>query len=555
MKATNGLVKLLKAEGVKWISTFPTSPINNACGEEGLPLIMARDERYAVAIADGYSRCCDGKQVGVCTVMGGMNAAGIQFAYGGVAQAFEDSSPLLVLTEGVDPNALGQNHYDISRAFESVTKWNAYINNGSRLPEFVRRAFTYLRTGRPRPVLLQLPRGIPEYDEVKYPYTPVKGWKTPGDPRDIQVAVRAIFAARKPLIYAGQGVFYADACAELLEFAETVQVPVLTTLKAKSAFPEDHPLSVGVRGYAANDFLTSSDLIFAVGSSLSLGRFSHAIPNPQTKIIIQSTVDELDINRPYSCNHAVLGDAKLVLTQMVEEAKKRAVDSPREGTAVHEEVRHLKEKLLREYLPALTSNETPINPYRVYWDLMAVIDRKNSTVTHESGNTRDQSSTVYESIIPHGYMGWGNVSTLGFGLGAATGAKLAFPERQVVCITGDAGVAYQMGNYEMLVRHKLGITILHINNSAFGGYGPGFWGPGHDPYTWAVTHSSVLKMAKVADAIGMCGERVEKPDEVIPALKRAFDANKSGNPAYVEVIASQYPVYPGWMSTGGGEAS
>ena len=186
---------------------------------------------------------------------------------------------------------------------------------------------------------------------------------------------------------------------------------------------------------------------------------------------------------------------------------------------------------------------------------MAIIDRKNSTVTHESGNTRDQSSTVYESIIPHGYIGWGNVSTLGFGLGAATGAKLAFPERQVVCIAGDAGVAYQMGNYEMLVRHKLGITILHINNSAFGGYGPGFWGPGHDPYTWAVTHSSVLRMAKVADAIGMCGERVERPDEVIPALKRAFDANKSGKPAYVEVIASQYPVYPGWMSAGGEGAS
>ncbi len=551
MRATNGLVRLLKAEGVKWVSTFPTSPINNACGEEGLPLIMARDERYAVAVADGYSRCCDGKQIGVCTVMGGMNAAGIQMAYGAVAQAFEDSSPLLVLTEGVDQSSIGQNNYDIGKAYDSITKWNGYINSGSRLPEFVRRAFTYLRTGRPRPVLLQLPRNIPEYDETKYPYTPVKGWKSQGDPRDIEVAVRAILAARKPLIYAGQGVFYADACSELLEFTETVQVPVLTTLKAKSAFPENHPLCVGVRGSATNHFLLDSDLIFAIGSSLSPGRFSHAIPNPHSKVIIQSTVDELDLNRPYTCNHAILGDAKLVLRGMIEEARKRTSGSPRDGESVKAEIKRFKDKLMEEYMPALTSNEVPINPYRAYWDLMNTIDRMNSTVTHESGNTRDQSSTIYESLITHGYIGWGNVSTLGFGLGAATGAKLAFPERQVVCITGDAGVGYQMGNYEMLVRHKLGITILHINNSAFGGYGPGFWGSGHDPYTWAVTHSSILKMSKVADALGMYGERVEQPDELVPALKRAFKANTSGKSAYIEVIASQYPVYPGWMSTAG----
>ncbi|MEM2942654.1 MAG: thiamine pyrophosphate-dependent enzyme, partial [Candidatus Bathyarchaeia archaeon] len=259
-------------------------------------------------------------------------------------------------------------------------------------------------------------------------------------------------AARRPLIYAGQGVFYADACKELLEFAEMVEAPVITTLKAKSVIPENHPLCVGVRGAAAEHFLLNSDLIFAIGSSLSPNRFSHAIPNPESKVIIQSTVDELDLNRPYACNHAILGDAKLVLKGMIEEAEKKNARPSRNGDAVRAEVKHFKEKLIHEYMSALTSNEVPINPYRVYWDLMNTIDRGNSSVTHESGNTRDQSSTIYESLIPHGYIGWGNVSTLGFGLGAAVGAKLAFPDRQVVCIAGDAGVGYQMGNYEMLVR-------------------------------------------------------------------------------------------------------
>jgi len=552
VKAANGLVRILKAEGVPWVSTFPSNVINNACGEEGLPLIMARDERYAVAVADGYSRCSDGKQTGVCTVQGGLNAAGVQYAYGAVAQAYEDSTPILVLTEGVDLPIAGQNMYDSGKAYDSVTKWNGYINDGSRVPEFMRRAFTYLRTGRPGPVFLQLPRSVSDYDESNYPYAPVKGWKHAGDPRDVQVAVRGILSAKKPLIYAGQGVFYADACSELLEFAELVQAPVLTTLHGKSAFPEDHPLSIGVRGAPADHFLIGSDLIFAIGNSLSPGRphggFRHSIPNPRSKIIIHSSVDELDINKCYTVNHAIIGDAKLVLRQMIEEAKRQLSGRRREGAAVQAEVKEVRDKLMKEYMPALTSNETPINPYRVIWDLMHTLDRKNSVLTHESGNTRDQSCTVYESLVPHGYIGWsGTVSTLGFGLGAAAGAKLAFPERQVVCLTGDAGVGYQMGNYEMLVRHKIAITIVHINNSAFAGYGAGFWGKGHSPYTWAVTPSTTVNMARAAESLGMHAERVEMPDEVAPATKRALKANAAGKPVYIEVIASQHPVYPAFM--------
>ena len=192
-----------------------------------------------------------------------------------------------------------------------------------------------------------------------------------------------------------------------------------------------------------------------------------------------------------------------------------------------------------KYLPFMTSYEEPINPYRVYAELMNIIDRKNSCVTHESGGTRKQLATVYEALIPHGFMGWGVVSTLGFSLGAAIGAKLALPDRQVVSIIGDAGLGYQLGNHEALLRYKIGITTIHINNSGYSG--------DRAPDVSQLTHSSVFNMAKAMSSMGQYAERVEDPDEISPALKRAFKENQSGKPAYIEVICSQFPVWAKWL--------
>jgi len=544
VKAANGLVKILKEEGVRWVGTFPTNVFNNACGEEGVPNFMVRDERYAVAVADGYSRVSNGKRFGVCSVMGGLNPAGAQMAYGALAQAYEDSSPILCLTDGVPPDSSGRPRYDIDDAFQSVTKWSGYINRAERVPEFMRRAMTHLRSGRPGPILLQLPRGLGKYDTDDFPYAQVKGYKTMADPKDVETAIRALRSARKPMIYAGQGIFHADACEELLGFAELMQAPVLTTLKGKSCFPEDHPLSIGVRGEPAERFLHKSDLVFAIGCGLSTTNFGHTIPNAVMKKIVQCVVEESDINRRYRVDHAVLGDGKLVLGQLIDEVEKQG--APRRPGIV-EEIEEAKKSKEGKYRPLMDSDEIPINPYRVYGEMMEVLDRGNSFVTHESGNTRDQLSTVYEAIIPHGFMGWGNVSTLGFGLGAAMGAKLAFPERQVVSVAGDAGFGYQVGNYEALVRNGMGITTIHINNSGFGGYGPGFWGPGHSPFTSEVAPSDVVNTAMTVEGFGIHSERVEDPDEVATALKRALKENEAGRPAFIEVICCKYPVYGQWL--------
>jgi thiamine pyrophosphate-dependent acetolactate synthase large subunit-like protein len=546
IKAANGVARILKAEGIPWVSCYPTNHLNNALGEEGVRILMMGEERFAVAVADAFSRAACGKQIGVCTVMANLNAAGIQMAYGAIAQAWEDSSPVLIITEGVSQGASRHTHFNIAEALRPVTKWVGTIDRAELVPDYMRRAFTHLRSGRRGPVLLILPRDLGEYDEEKYPYTPVKGWRSGPDPEDVKAAVAALLAAKDPLLYVGEGVYYADATAELLQFAELAQAPVLTTLKGKGAFPENHPLSVGVRGSHAAHFLNKCDVLFSIGSSLFPNRFSHAIPAPEKKTIVQCTVDMLDINRSFETRHAVIGDAKLTLQALIAEVSKQA-GGARKNAAVVEEVRTKKHEFQAKFSPSMESNDKPINPYRVIGDLMKVLDPKASFLTADSGNTRDQTSTVYEAQIPRGHLGWGNVSTLGFSLAGAIGAKLAFPDRVCVNITGDAGVCYMMGDFEACARHGIGITTLHINNGGYSGYGPGFWGGGHDPYTWKVSDHTQACMSDMARAVGLHSEQVKEPAEIIPAMKRAFDANAKGKPAYIEFICSHYPVHGGWV--------
>ena len=323
IKAANGFARILKSEGIPWVSCYPTNHVNNALGEEGVPILMMGEERFAVAVADGFSRVTSGKRIGVCTVMANLNAAGIQMAYGAIAQAWEDSSPLLVIAEGVGQGASRHTHFDMAEAFRSVTKWVGKIDRADLVPDYLRRAFTQLRSGRPGPVLLLLPRDLGEYDEAEHPYTPVKGWRSGPDPDDVKTAVRTLLGAKDPLLYVGEGVLYADATSELLKFAELAQVPVLTTLKGKSAFPENHPLSVGCRGSLAEHFLRKADVLFSIGSSLFPNRFSHAVPDADKKTIIQCTVDTLDINRSYETRHAVIGDAKLTLQALTDDLASR----------------------------------------------------------------------------------------------------------------------------------------------------------------------------------------------------------------------------------------
>ena len=548
-----GIAKILKAEGIEWVSTFPVCKVNNALGKENIPMIMMRDDRYAVALADGFSRVTSGKRIGVCTVQGGVNAAGLQVAYAGLAQAYEDNSPVLCITDGVPIGNSENSEFDITNSLKSVSKWYGYIDKPERTPEFMRKAFSMLRNGKPGPVVIAVPDASAIYDENLDIYETVKSWKSKPSHEDVQEAIELISQSKKPIIYAGEGVLYSDATAELLEFVEISNIPVVTTLKAKGAFPENHKLSLGVRGKHTSHFINESDLILSIGSSLSPGRFSHAIPNSKNKKIIVLNINEDHINKLYKTSHALVGDAKLALHELIKELKNRTSGKGFDEKISITEINKQKDLDKEIYEKPMSTSDKPINPYRVYNDMMSVLDRKNSFVTHESGNTRDQLSTVYETLIPRGFLGWGNVSSLGFSLPAAMAAKIAFPKRDSIAVTGEAGLGYMLGNLEVPVRENIGITIVHISNGGFSGYGPGFWGDGHDPYTHEVQGYDIVDMSKVLSDMGLYSERINEPEEIIPALERALEANKSGRPAYLEFICIQYPVYGDWLSSSHGE--
>jgi acetolactate synthase-1/2/3 large subunit len=184
----------------------------------------------------------------------------------------------------------------------------------------------------------------------------------------------------------------------------------------------------------------------------------------------------------------------------------------------------------------------------VYGELQKTLDPNNSFLTHESGTTRDQLSTVYQAVIPRGFSGWGNISTLGFSLPAAMAAKLAYPERQCVAVVGDAGLSYILGNMEALLRYQIGVTFVHINNGGFAAYGPGFWGGGHDPYTYEVLDHTKIDMSGALADMGYYSERVTEPSEVASAIERALAQNEDGQPAYLEIICSMHPVFPRFVT-------
>ena len=542
-----GLARILKQEGIEWVSTFPVCQVNNALGREGVPLVMMRDDRYAVAVADATSRISGGARIGVCTFQGGVNAAGLQVAFAGMAQAFEDGSPVLCITDGIPAGATENSQFDVTTALKTVSKWYGHLDKPERLPEFMRRAFTMLRTGRPGPVVIAIPDSHAQYDETADPYIPVKGSKFAPDPADVAAAVELLLKAEKPLIYAGEGVIYAGASAELKEFVELANTPVISTLKAKGAFPEDHPLFVGVRGDQVNHYLDECDLLFAVGSSLSPGRFSHGIPGAVNKTIIHCTIDELHVNKTYPTAQAVIGDAKFALQALTAELSAKTSSNGRPAGNVAAEVKSVRDSAMVKYREAMASTEKPINPYKVYAGLMEALDPHKSFVTHESGNTRDQLSTVYDTLVPRAFLGWGNVSSLGFSFAATIAAKLSFPEKQCVAVTGEAGLGYMLGQLEVALRQKIGITVVHVSNGGFAGYGPGFWGDGHDPFTHKVLGYDEVDMSKVIGEMGYHTERVTEASDVVLALQRAFSANESGQPAYIEFICSQFPVYGGWV--------
>ena len=536
MQAIDAVAQILKAEGVENLFCFPANSLIDACAKVGIRPIMARTERTLINMADGFSRISNGDRLGVACVQSG---PGSENAFGGVAQAFSDSVPILMLPGGVARRSHGiPTHFEAVPNYGGITKWVAQVNFPDRIPAMMRRAFSLLRTGHPAPVMLEIPTDVASEDiDDGFDYRPPEKTKPAGNPSDITASVKALLAAESPILHAGQGVLYADGTDELIEFAELVGVPVMTTMAGKSVFPENHPLSLGASGHTGTGmvkhFLGKADLVFGLGCSLSTSAMS--TPIPDGKVLIHNSIDELDINKDYAADYAIIGDAKIVLGQLIDEARKQLGGDRRNSDEVVGEIKTVKEQWLAEWMPKLTSDEIPINPYRVVWDLMQAVDQTQTIVTHDSGNPRDQVLPFYEAITPHGYIGWGKSTQLGYGLGLILGAKMAAPEKLAVNIMGDAAFGMAGMDFETAARERIPILTIMFNNSALGGYEK------HMPVATERFRTKFLSgdYAKVAEGLGGYSEKVENPADIIPAIQRAQKETEAGKPALLEIITRE----------------
>ncbi|MGH9423738.1 MAG: thiamine pyrophosphate-dependent enzyme, partial [Thermoanaerobaculia bacterium] len=331
----------------------------------------------------------------------------------------------------------------------------------------------------------------------------------------MRVVADLILESARPVIHAGQGVMYAGATPELVKFAELLQIPVLTTNTGKSAFPEHHALSLGASVTSAPKavfhFLKTADLVIGVGTSFTINPWAPKIPVGKRVVHINS--DPADINKDVPCEAAIVGDAKLVLQALIDEVGARK----RRDVGLAAEVRAIKQEWIAEWMPELTSSETPINQYRMIHDLMRTVDPVNTIITHEAGSPREQLVTFWESHVPRGYLGWGKSTQLGHSLGLIMGAKLTHPEKLCINFMGDASIGMVGMDLESAVRNRIGILTIVCNNGIMAGEVASM------PVSIERYRAADLggNYAQVAKGLGVWSTRVEKPDDFVPALRQA----------------------------------
>ncbi len=537
MRAAAAVAEILKREGVQFLIGYPVNPIIEAAAEADIRTIIVRQERTGLHMADAVSRVTSADRIGVFCMQQG---PGTENAFGGVAQAFGDSSPIVVLPAGYPRRLINvPPNFNAYLNYQHVTKWIEQVTVAGVVPHALLRAFTQVKNGRPRPALVEIPADV-FGEEVPEPldYRPAPRLRSGPDPRDVENVAGLLVAAQRPVIYAGQGVHYAKGWAALHELAELLEAPVTTSLQGKSAFPEDHPLSLGSGGRAVPEpvhrFLSDADVIFGIGCSFATT--SYGVTMPKGKTFIHATLDPHDLNKDVPAEHAMIGDARLTLEALCAAVKERLGGKPRgRKAAVAAEIQKIREPWLAQWLPKLTSDETPLSPYRVIWDLAHTVDAANTIITHDAGSPRDQLSPFWQSTVPLSYIGWGKTTQLGYGLGLAMGAKLACPEKLCINVWGDAAIGFTGMDFETAARERIPILSILMNN-----FSMAIELPIMQTATKKYGSTNISgHYADMAKAFGGYGERVETPDQIVPAIKRGIEATRNGQPALLEFITQK----------------
>jgi thiamine pyrophosphate-dependent acetolactate synthase large subunit-like protein len=537
MKVSRAIAEILKREGVEFLIGYPVNPIIEAAAEADIRTIIVRQERTGLHMADAVSRVTSGERIGVFAMQHG---PGTENAFGGVAQAYGDSVPIVVLPAGYSRTQINvPPNFNAFLNFQHVTKSVEQVSRADTVVDALRRAFTQARNGRPRPVMVEIPGDL-FGEEIAEPllYRPAPRVRSAPDPRSVEQVAQVLVEARRPVIYAGQGVHYARAWQPLRDLAEMLEAPVTTSLQGKSAFPETHPFSLGSGGLAmprpVHDFLEDADVIFGIGCSFTTT--AYGIRMPKGKTFIQATLDPADLNKDLAIDYALLGDAGLTLTMLVEAVKERTGGGARGRR--EQLVRHIqasKQQWLDQWMPRLTSDEIPLSPYRVIWDLLHTVDVAHTIITHDAGSPRDQLSPFWVSQEPLTYIGWGKTTQLGYGLGLAMGAKLARPEMLCINVWGDAAIGFTGMDFETAVRERIPILSILLNN-----FSMAIELPVMKVATEKYRSTDISgNYAELARALGGYAERITEPQEIIPALRRGIRQTQEGRPALLEFLTQK----------------
>jgi len=464
---------------------------------------------------------------------------GSENAFGGVAQAYADSVPLVVIPGGY-PRRIANIPPNFSSALNMrhISKSAECVNFADQIPDALRRAFTQVRNGRPRPAIVEIPIDVMA-EECPEPlnYTPSLTTRSGPDPKDVAKVAEVLLAAKRPVMYAGQGVHYARAWPQLKELAELLALPTTTSLQGKSAFPENHPLSLGSGGRSYSKqlatFLANSDVIFGIGCSFATTNYGLTMPKGKT--YIHATGDAGDLNKDVPIHHALVGDAGLILDALLAECKSRLKGQKRDAAPVAKEIARLRDEWMAEWKPRLTSTEAPLSPYRVIWDLLHTVNPANTIITHDAGSPRDQVSPFWQCTEPLTYIGWGKSTQLGYGLGLAMGAKLAHPGKTCINVWGDAAIGFTGMDFETAVRERIPILSVLLNNFSMAIELKVM------PVSTEKYRSTDISgnYAEFAKALGGYGERVTQPGEIVPAIQRALKKTQDGQPALLEFITQK----------------
>lgn len=549
--------EMMQGYGVSHIFFVPAFMLKAFAEMEDMKIarIMVHGEKAAAYMADGYARASGKPGICMAQMIGASNLAA------GLRDGFMAEAPIVAITGGPTPQSRYRHAYqevdDITQ-FDAVTKFNAQIDHVDRMPDLIRQAFRVATSGAPGPVHLRVQSHLGQITEqesdldplVEPRYRRAPAFRPEPEMQDVRDAVDLLASAQRPVIVAGGGVIRSEAQRELVELAEKLAIPVATSLNAKAAITDAHPLAVGVPGAysrdCANRALAEADLVFFVGSRAG-GQVTNnwMFPPPATKVM-QLDIDPAELGRNYPNAVSVLGDAKVALRRMIEAAASRSSGSRR---AWNDRVRKLVDDWRAENAGLRNAEATPIRPERICKEISDALP-PDGIVVSDTGHAGIWTARFVE-LRHRGQSYYRTAGSLGWGFPAALGVKCAAPDRPVVCFTGDGGFYYHIAELETARRHNIDAVVVVNNNSALNqeiklndaAYGGKQRGRAEEMWRFPD-----VNFARIAEGFGCVGIRVERPGELGDALKRAIGMKK---PVVVDVVTDTYAIAPHpWTSTG-----